>query len=312
LVGTTRSLGIISIVDSVQPHELPTHLRDSPFTVADGKSAGLTRARMRALDLDKPFHGVRSLTAPELVIDRCRAYAVRMSSAEFFCSATAAALYGVPLPIRHERDERLHVGIPNPIRAPRSEGIVGHKYVVTPSEILEWQGLRVSAPDRMWCELGAILGFEELVIAGDYVIRRDGPLTTRDRLWLMVERYPNRRGRRALERAIRFLDDRAESPAESRLRLILIEHGLTGFELNVSVDVPGTRGGFRLDFAFVKARVAIEYQGGYHADDAQWRADMTRISRLESLGWRVIQVNKDDLADPRELVQRIRRLLSVA
>ncbi len=37
---------------------------------------------------------------------------------------------------------------------------------------------------------------------------------------------------------------------------------------------------------------------------------MTRIARLESLGWRVIQVNKDDLRDPRELAERIRRTLA--
>jgi len=170
----------------------------------------------------------------------------------------------------------------------------------------------MSSPERMWCELGAMLSLEEIVVAGDYLIRRYRPLTTRERLWLMLERYPDRRGRRVLQRAIHLLDERAESPAESRLRVILIEHGLTGFELNVSVDVPGTRGGYRLDFAFIGAKIAIEYQGGYHGDDAQWRADMTRISRLESLGWRVIQVNKDDLADPRELVARIRRLLAAA
>jgi very-short-patch-repair endonuclease len=267
---------------------------------------------MRALDLGRPFHGVRAVEVPRDVLERCRAYAVRMSSAEFFCSATAAALYGVPLPGRIERDQRLHVGIRNPARAPRSEGIIGHKYLVAPSEVVEWRGLRVSAPERTWCELGAVLGLEELVVAGDFLVAKRQPLTTCERLSIMLERFPNRRGRRFLERAIHLLDDRTESPAETRLRLLLIEHRLTGFELNVHVDVPGTRGGYRLDFAFVEAKVAIEYQGGYHADDAQWRADMTRISRLESLGWRVIQVNKDDLADPRELIQRIRRLLAIA
>ena len=37
---------------------------------------------------------------------------------------------------------------------------------------------------------------------------------------------------------------------------------------------------------------------------------MTRISRREADGWVVIQVNSDDLRNPVELVDRIRRVLS--
>jgi very-short-patch-repair endonuclease len=295
---------------TMRSRELPRRLRGISFTVQDGREAGLSKHRMLFGDLDRPFRSVRSSTPPRDTVERCRAYASRMSELEFFCGATAGLLYGVPLPRRHEDDLRLHVAVPNPGRAPRSDGIIGHKYVIGPGEVVQWRGVRLSSPERMWCELGPLLALDELVVAGDHLIRHQRPLTSRARLAVMLERYPDRRGRRRLQRAIVLLDGRSESPGESRLRVLLVENGLTGFELNHAVDVPGTRGGYRLDFAFVAERVAIEYQGAYHSDEAQWRADMTRVARLEAQGWRVILVNKDDLRDPAELVARIRSVLA--
>jgi len=66
----------------------------------------------------------------------------------------------------------------------------------------------------------------------------------------------------------------------------------------------------RPDFVFPKEKVAIEYQGDYHRTRAQWRADMTRRSRLEAQGCIVIEVNADDLRDPAELTQRILAILA--
>jgi very-short-patch-repair endonuclease len=66
---------------------------------------------------------------------------------------------------------------------------------------------------------------------------------------------------------------------------------------------------YRIDLAIPSRKVAIEYQGDYHRDPEQWRRDMTRVSRLESDSWFVIQVNADDLRDPAELVARIRNVL---
>ena len=40
--------------------------------------------------------------------------------------------------------------------------------------------------------------------------------------------------------------------------------------------------------------------------------DMTRRTRLESTGWRVMEINWDDLKDPIELVARIREQMRLA
>lgn len=104
------------------------------------------------------------------------------------------------------------------------------------------------------------------------------------------------------------MDGRAESRKESVLRVVLEEGGLRGFVPN-SWTV--TSGGYhyRLDLAVAARKVALEYQSDYHASIERFRADMTRISRLQADGWEVIQVNADDLRNPGELLHRIRQVI---
>src|SRR5690606_31302738 len=87
---------------------------------------GVTDDRLRASDLVAPFHGVRTMAAPATVRERCAAYAARMAPAHAFSHATAAALYGIPLPWRLERDHRLHVTASSPAYPPQARGVVGH------------------------------------------------------------------------------------------------------------------------------------------------------------------------------------------
>jgi very-short-patch-repair endonuclease len=108
--------------------------------------------------------------------------------------------------------------------------------------------------------------------------------------------------------ALSLLDDRAESPQESRLRVVLTKAGVVTQSNFPLTTRRGDR--FRADLAIPAHRVILEYQGDYHRDPQQFRADMTRVSKLEADGWYVMQINANDLADPRELVERIRQVLS--
>lgn len=293
----------------------PTPLPDAlgrAFSIRDAAATGMSYGRLRGRDLERPFHGVRTVFPAEGLIERCADYAPRMREDEFYCSVTAALLHGLPLPLAHERDPRLHVAVPNPRRAPRSRGIVGHKFVVHPErgEVVEVAGLRVSSSERAWCELGAVLELRELVRAGDQLIRPANHLSSAARLRTTLERHPARRGRETLHAAFGLLHPGAESPPETDLRLICVEAGLVGFSVNLEVPIPGSGRRRRIDLAFVREKVALEYQGDHHRDVQQWREDMTRLAELESIGWTVIYVNADDLRDPAALVARIRRVLA--
>lgn len=291
------------------PEELPTS-----FTVAEARRRGVSRRRMRHASLSRAFHGIRDQLPPEDLEALCRSYAARMRPDEFFCSATAALLHGIPLPDEIALDDRIHVAVPNPRRAPRSAGVVGHKFVVHPAtgEVIDLLGLRVSSAARAWCELGRLLDRDELVVAGDHVARAANGLGGVRALRRALEKHPDQRTRPRLEEAFALIDPRAESPGETRIRLILSDAGIRGFATNLPVPVPGSPVRRRIDLAFPERMVALEYQGDHHRDPHQWRMDMSRAAELESLGWRVSFVNAHDLRHPAELVARVRRLLARA
>lgn len=292
------------------PSPLPEALGRS-FSTRDAVARGVTYGRLRGGDLERPFHGVRALTSADDLVQRCADYSARMLPDEFFSSATAARLHGLPLPRGMGDAPELHVAVPNPRRAPRSKGVIGHKFIVQPTrgEVVEVHGFRASSPERAWCELGAMLDLVGLVVLGDQLIRPSNRLSSASRLRATLERHPARRGRETLHHAFSLLDPGSESPMETELRLVLVEAGMRGFRTNLRVAIPGSRRR-RIDLAFERESVAIEYQGDHHRDPRQWRDDMTRLGELESIGWRVVYVNADDLRTPDALVARIRRVLA--
>lgn len=257
---------------------------------------------MRGPDLKRPFHGVRSATASESVLELCRDYQVRMAPSAFYCHVTAAVIFGVPLPAHLEASRTLRVAVRAPHRAPSGKGIVGSVLSIPSSEVRHWRGLRVSSPAHTWCQLASVLSVPDLVAAGDHLIHWNRALTTTAELARAVSASAGQRGVQRLRVALPLLNDRSESRRESLLRLVL--GSIDGVVANLKIT---TSGGFeyRGDLAIPERKVVIEYQSDYHAGTAQFRRDMTRRARLEADGWLVILVNADDLLDPRELLQRI-------
>ena len=292
---------------------LPPGLPTDVFTLQQGLAAGLTEKRLRGADLAQPFPGIRMPAGPPVALAQLAlAYQQKMPPHAHYCGITAAVLLGVPLPSRYERSLVLHVAVPPPHRAPTGRGVRGHTLSVAPADVGVWHSLRICSPARVWCELGALLTLADLVAAGDYLLhsdRRMPALASKQILADAVARYPGRRGRRLLRAALALLDAASESPQESRLRVIILLGGIPGVVANLPIT---TSGGFRYraDLAFPEFKVIVEYQSGFHDSPAAFRADMTRISRLEAEGWRVILVNKDDLDNPQELLQRIRQVLA--
>lgn len=251
---------------------LPAELGPS-FAVADALAAGATPSRLRALDLARPFHGVRQRkvveahdASPEAALLRLIAqYACRMTQHEFFSHTAAAVLWGLPLPIASLRAGSLDVSVVAPRRAPAAAGVSGHSVTPGLAHVVTHpvRGVRVSTP------ASTVALLESLTSALD-AGRRVG----RDRL------------RAALPR----LSTRARSRAETWLRLTVIDAGLPEPEVNYDV-VDGGRWLGQVDLAYPELRIAIECEGQHHlTDPLQWAEDIARMDRLVEAGWRVIRV----------------------
>jgi very-short-patch-repair endonuclease len=118
-------------------------------------------------------------------------------------------------------------------------------------------------------------------------------------------------GCRQLRRAVAAADGRAESPQETRLRLLLHASTLPRPVAQFSVyDATGFVA--RVDFAWPELRVAVEYEGRWHGERQNVTRDRRRLNRLTAASWTVIFVTAEDLADPVQLVARIGAALAAA
>lgn len=276
--------------------------RGKPFTVAQGRDAGLGRGAMAGGSFDRPFHGVRerpaeSRVAPKPSSDRerlrrlCASYAVRLRAGQFFSHETALVLRGAPAP--EGWDPVVHVSTYRPASPPRTKGIIGHRLGPRPSAFGQVSGLPVEHAARAWVQTASLWHSDDLVAAGDHLVARRRKLSTIDGLRAEATLM---RGF-ALDGILDLLRDGSESPRETKLRLLIVRAGLPEPQLNV--ELFDAEGGFvaRVDMAYPEFRVAIEYDGRGHADADQFARDADRWDAIRALGWdhqRILKHHLDD------------------
>lgn len=121
--------------------------------------------------------------------------------------------------------------------------------------------------------------------------------------------HPGARGCRLLDRALTMVSGLAESPPESRLRVLVLESGLPAPEVNFRVLANGAFIA-RVDLAWPELKVALEYDGAYHDDPAQIAKDRVRLNNLHVAGWTVIVVDRHQMKAPAVVTELIARTLS--
>jgi hypothetical protein len=294
-----------------RPTHLPPRFEGAPFSTAEALHAGVTPRRLRSDSLAAPHRGVR--VDPERLIttlERCRAYAVIMSPGHVFSGPTAAALYGMPLPLALERDPRLHVTSVDGSRAPRGRGVVGSSTTVAPLliRVSGLGGARMTSPADTWCALAAALTLDDLVAAGDRLLGLPKPLCAARQIDDAIARHGSRRGARALHDARGWLRADVFSRRETFARLILVRAGMPEPEPNGLIVLRSGRR-TRGDLVFRRHRVLVEYEGEHHLFDVdQWATDVARLNDLIDDGWWVIRVTKR--MPPSELIARTSRALA--
>lgn len=287
-----------------------------PFSYRDGIRRGLGRGALAGPRFVTPFHGVRvaadgasphpvPVTPHELILLRCRQYAPRLRSGQFFSHTTALALLGAPLPRRAE--DVLHVSTHRPAYPPRTPGARGHRLQTREPDLREVADLPVEHPARAWVQASSEWTRDELVAAGDYLIGRLGPRLPFDEIRAEAHRM---RGT-ALDPVLADIRYGSESPEETRLRLVLDRAGLPEPELNG--DLRGEDGRFiaRLDQLHRRFRVGVEYDGRQHAMDVrQFRKDADRWDAIRDAGWQLVRILDHHLhPHPDIAVQKVRNAL---
>lgn len=107
--------------------------------------------------------------------------------------------------------------------------------------------------------------------------------------------HPHVKGRRRVEHLLDQVDDGAQSPRETWLRLLLIEAGFPRPQTQIPVLRPDGYSYYFLDMGWRDRMVAVEYDGEQHRVDRKiYRDDRTRSEYIASVGWRRIRVIAGD------------------
>lgn len=187
-------------------------------------------------------------------------------------------------------------------------GIVLHSDVLAPDEICQRRGMPTTTAARTAFDLGRVGDLPIAVIRLDAL--RNATRVSVDQINSVIARHPGTRNIRQLREAVALSDSGAESPQETRTRLLLVGDGLPRPDTQVEVydDYVFVA---RLDMGWPTYKVAVEFDGAQHWTDARQRSrDIDRIAELERLGWIVIRVSFEMLHErPHVILRRARQAL---
>ncbi|MGY1814281.1 endonuclease domain-containing protein [Blastococcus sp. SYSU D00820] len=286
------------------PAFVPTALRGRAFrgtaAVRDGL---LTPNQLRGPAWRRLFRDVYvDAAVPDTHRLRARAAARILLPGSVVGGPSAAVLWGVDL--ADVRDD-VELVLPPHAHPRRVPGVRVRRLGLAPADVRVRDGVRVTAPEPTALRVAALLPADEAVVAIDRLaVARVVDLAAL-RARAAVPGAASRHVRAACARA----DGLAESPQETRLRLLI---GAGRLPAPVAQYVVRDAAGFvaRVDLAWPDRRVAVEYDGAWHAEDGQFARDRRRLNRLQAAGWRVVFVTAADLHRPAELLATLSAALA--
>jgi very-short-patch-repair endonuclease len=268
------------------------------------RSGLLTRHQLAGSAWRNLFPDVYACSSLEITHELRARAATRLSLPNAVaCGRTAAVLWGVQLA---GSDDDVELTVPRECRARTVQGLHLTRRTLSPADVAGRRGVRVTGPLRTALDLARISPTEEAVIALDRFLAPGLVFLHEVRSAAIAV---SGRDCRRIRSALALADERAGSPQETRLRLLLHRSALPAPVAQYSVRVGG-RFVARVDFAWPDQRLAVEYEGVWHGENQQVARDRARLNGLTRAGWRVVFVTAGDLLDPPRLIARIAEALA--
>jgi hypothetical protein len=211
---------------------------------------------------------------------------------------SAAVLWGVPLA---ETWDDVELTLAPPAHPCRMPGARVRRARIPAEHHWRRSGIAVTTPEATAIRLAACLPGDDAVIAVDRMVASGivdlGPV----RKLAGTQMGP---GSARMRQVCALADGLAGSPQETRLRLLINRSGLPAPAAQHRVMSDG-REIARVDFAWPGRKVAVEYDGLWHAEPGQFAKDRGRLNRLREAGWTVVFVTAADMHRPAEVIARI-------
>ncbi len=283
------------------PH-VPDALRAGPFRSGQALDAGLTRRQLQSDCWRRLLHDVYAWSGlPDDLGLRTAAAALVLPAGAAFSHRTAAWLLGIdmispgPVPI---------VTVPTGVVFAARDGLVVRHAPVSRADVVRRRGLPVTAPARTAFDLARTEPGTEAVACVDALVHT-GIVTAAE-----IEAYAagcrGWRGVRRCAEVLSHVDGAAESPMESRLRMVLVEGGLPRPVVNMPLyDADGAFLG-RPDLRI--GHVVIEYDGAVHREAGVFGRDLRRQNLLIDAGYVVLRYGAGDVVGRADaIVAQVRR-----
>jgi hypothetical protein len=286
------------------PH-VPDALRQGPFRSADALRHGLSRRQLQSGVWRQVLHDVYVWAeTPDDLPGRLTAAALVLPPSGAFSHHTAAWLLGADLfdPQHHMPTvtvpRECHVG-------PRSQ-LVLRRAALPDADVTRRSAWRCTAPLRTAFDLARSQALVEAVVCVDAMLHLG--LVGREELAGYVAEHPGWRGVRRAAAALDHADGGAESPMESRLRLLLVLAGLP--RPIVNEPLYGRAGDFLARPDLRIDHVLIEFDGSVHREADVFASDLRRQNRLTEAGYVVLRYSATDVYNrPHRVVHQIRTTL---
>lgn len=282
------------------------------FTKAELNAAGVDEPMIRSLVVegrlvrhDRGIYAPRLEGTPDPMTVRIRAHnAAASGGTHVYTHTSAARIWGLSVwrtrPLVHvAHASRRGDGGP-------SGDVVRHNQRIPEREVRVVDGLRVTSLERTIIDCARLLPFEQAMVIAD-----SGLAHRADKDWLqrLVVEGKATRGIRKVREILRLADGRAESPAETRFRLLLAEWNIPEPEMQLWIRTEGGR--VRVDFGWSNRRIVIEVHGyakysDYGPIDRKVAEQRAREAWLVGAGWRVLNVYWPELDDVAALHRTVR------
>ncbi len=194
----------------------------------------------------------------------------------------------------------------------RATGVLLHSDELGADEISVVRGIRSTNPARTAFDLGRRKGLTKAVIRVDALLQAcDLKLVE---VQALIDSHRGARGLVQLRRVLELADYGAESPQETRTRLLLTDAGMR--PTDTQIEVFGEYGELvgRIDMGWRQWKVGVQYDGIQHWTDPNQRTrDIDQDVEYRDLGWRMVRVGANLLNHrPRAIVERVWAALHAA
>ncbi|MUL48327.1 hypothetical protein FZI85_14980 [Mycobacterium sp. CBMA293] len=282
-------------------------LGDWPFLGSEALAAGLVNRYQLDTGYDMVHRDVYVPRGAAMTpVDKAVAAWLWSGGRGVAAGLSAAALHGSKW-----IDAREPAEINQPSRY-KAAGVLLHSDQLAEQEICVVRGIRATTPARTAFDLGRRRGLTAAVIRVDALLQ-DCDLKLVE-VQALIERHRGARGLVQLRRVLELADNGAESPQETRTRLLLTDAGMR--PTDTQIEVFGEYGELvgRIDMGWRRWKVGVQYDGIQHWEDPRQRTrDIDQDVEYRDLGWRMVRVGADLLRNrQRVILARTRDALRAA